>query len=400
MPIMQAYDEFLRWAQDRGVELHGVEPRPIPGKGIGMVATKPLKANERILYVPASALRTIDTVRSKIRKKLPLGTTVHGILAADLALDKASSKYAAWNAVVPSREDISASLPLAWHDARLHAFLPRPALALLRRQESRFSRDWAAVQQAFGPSSLPITRADYLYAWLLVSTRTFYYHHPETTATATRRATARFVLPRSSDDDRRSMVLQPVADLFNHADADCCEVAFGGGGFAVAADRAYAAGDEVCLCYGRHPSDLLLAEYGFVPRENRWDEACLDDAVLPELSAEQRALLDESGFLGNYVLDARAACYRTQVALRLLCCASVDEWRRLVEEGEDGGEALQREVDGLLVRILRKYQGTVEGTIRELGRVEFGQPCQRDMLRLRWRQIQELVRQAIERLES
>jgi hypothetical protein len=40
---MEAYDELLRWAQDRGVVLHGIEPRLIPEKGVGMVATKPLK---------------------------------------------------------------------------------------------------------------------------------------------------------------------------------------------------------------------------------------------------------------------------------------------------------------------------------------------------------------------
>jgi hypothetical protein len=44
MTNMEAYDELLRWAQDRGVELNGVAPKAIPGRGIGLVATKPLKA--------------------------------------------------------------------------------------------------------------------------------------------------------------------------------------------------------------------------------------------------------------------------------------------------------------------------------------------------------------------
>jgi hypothetical protein len=44
---MEVYDELLRWAEDRGVELHGVAPRPIPGRGMGMVATKPLEVRLR-----------------------------------------------------------------------------------------------------------------------------------------------------------------------------------------------------------------------------------------------------------------------------------------------------------------------------------------------------------------
>ncbi|KAK4124932.1 SET domain-containing protein [Parathielavia appendiculata] len=377
---MEVYDELLRWAEDRGIELHGVAPRSIPGRGMGMVATKPLKANERILLVPTSALRSLDTVRTQVKTKLAKDTKAHAILAADLTMDKPTSKYSPWNAVVPSRESISSSLPLAW-DARLHRYLPKPALALLRAQESKFARDWAAIQQSslFSPS---ITRQDFLYTWLLVNTRTFYHENHRTAK-----------LPK---DDR--MVLQPVADLFNHADAGC-EVAFTPASFTITADRAYAEGDEVFICYGNHHNDFLLVEYGFVLAHNRWDEVCLDDAILPELSDGQRDLLEEKGFLGKYVLDARTVCYRTQVALRLLCI-STEEWEALVDEGEDGGEELQDKVDRSLGRILRKYRGVVEGTIKELKAVEAGEAGQRYMLSMRWQQIRGLIDRTIARLES
>ena len=46
---MEAYDEFLRWAQDRGVELHGIAPRSIPDRGIGIVVTKPVKVSPEYL---------------------------------------------------------------------------------------------------------------------------------------------------------------------------------------------------------------------------------------------------------------------------------------------------------------------------------------------------------------
>ncbi len=329
--------------------------------------------------MPTSALRTIETVRPKIKKALPEGTKVHAILAAELAMDKPSSKFKLWNAVLPSRGSMSASLPLAW-DPSLHAYLPKPALTLLRKQQSKFARDWAAIQQASLDSSF--TRQDYLYAWLLVNTRTFYHETPRTAALPT--------------DDR--MIMQPVADLFNHADAGC-EVAFSAASFTVTADRAYDAGEEAYICYGKHPNDFLLVEYGFVLAQNRWDEVGLDDAVLPELSAEHKARLDERGFLGGYVLDAKTVCYRTQVALRLLCVPAA-QWERLVYEGEDGGEALQEKVDRLLLRVLKKYRGKVEATVEELEGVEVEQPEQREMLCMRWRQVLEVVEQTIERLES
>lgn len=42
---METYDEFLRWAQDGGVELNGIAPRSLPGRGIGIVVTKPIKVH-------------------------------------------------------------------------------------------------------------------------------------------------------------------------------------------------------------------------------------------------------------------------------------------------------------------------------------------------------------------
>jgi hypothetical protein len=294
--------------------------------------------------------------------------------------------------VVPSRDSILTSLPLAWEDTTLHTYLPKPARTLLLQQTTNFTRDWTAIQQhqqqqTPTPKTPLLTRSEYLYTWLLTNTRTFYHSTPTTAK-----------LPR---DDR--MALQPIADLFNHAaDPDgrgTCEVAFTPAGFDVTAERAYAEGDEVCICYGKHSNDFLLVEYGFVLGENRWDEVCLDDALLPELGEERRAVLDERGFLGGYVLDAGTVCYRTQVALRLMC-VPVEEWEGLVEEGEDGGEVVQAEIDRLLAGILRKYRGAVEGTINELEGLEAGHAEQREVLVTRWRQIASLIDLTIERLES
>jgi hypothetical protein len=145
-------------------------------------------------------LRTLDTVPKDIIKAYPKDARVHGLLAAELALD-ASAKFAKWNAVVPTRDDIWAALPMTW-DARLHLFLPKPARDLLRKQITKFARDWALFQQlqqqdpeekkekqhsqvdgaaaadAPPPTSSALSRDTYLYHWLLVNTRTFYHESP------------------------------------------------------------------------------------------------------------------------------------------------------------------------------------------------------------------------------
>jgi len=39
-PTMDKYLELLEWAKDQGIELQGIEPQALPGRGIGIVATK------------------------------------------------------------------------------------------------------------------------------------------------------------------------------------------------------------------------------------------------------------------------------------------------------------------------------------------------------------------------
>lgn len=358
--------------------------------------------------------------------------TVHGLLAADLALSHAqnTARYGPWDAVVPSWDDIQQSLPLTW-PASLQAHLPPAARHLLDKQRVKFDKDWAIVSAAFpfpdaGGIRPSCTREAYLYAWLLVNTRTFYFVTPQTER-----------LPVADH-----MALQPVADLFNHTDASGCHVAFdhgsaGGTNAAAAADgddakeaadghtysfrarRAYERGEEVHISYGAHNNDFLLAEYGFVLARNCWDEARLDDALLPALSRRQQEDLEDVGFLGNYVVDGTTVCHRTQVALRLLLTdprprrgggkrgsllLSAEEWRRFVN-GLDDGERSQAAADAVLVSLLEDYVEVVAGEIDELKGLgleaadEALGRSRRDLLLRRWEQIADLVGQTITRLQ-
>ncbi|KAK8074943.1 Ribosomal lysine N-methyltransferase s.t1.c11 [Apiospora hydei] len=423
---MEPHEQLLQWAEAKGVKLDGIAPQRLPGRGMGIVATRSIQPDEILLEVPARCLRSIETVPKALSRRLPRDISVHGLLAADLALD-ASDTYAAWNAVCPTPADF-ASMPIHWPPA-LQELLPGPARVLLARQQAKIERDWAAASKLFLSPSTPsasyssspsssaldvvvngvnggggdddtnnivktndkeeegkaeavddananLLKQKFVHAWLLVNTRTFYHESPR--------------LRRRAKEDR--MVLQPVADLFNHAGSRTgwCHVAFDAASFTVRADRPYSAGDEVRICYGRHGGDLLLVEYGFVLggdsddddnsnnndclEENCWDEVGLDDVLLPRLSDSAKDKLSEVGFLGGYVLDAGTVCYRTQVALRALCCLQTgreEEWRRFLEDGEDADAARQGEVDGVFVGMLEEYRAqTIGKTLAKVAAME------------------------------
>ncbi|KAL7620989.1 hypothetical protein AAE478_008300 [Parahypoxylon ruwenzoriense] len=371
---MEPHEALITWAIEQGVRLDGIAPERIPGRGIGLVATRAIEPEEIILKVPTSCLRSVDTVPKPIARRLPKSLTIHGLLAADLAEDR-SSKYSVWNAVCPKPEDFI-SMPLLW-PAELRAFLPPTALDLLSKQDTKFQHDWVTVSAAFPQ----LSEDSYRHAWLLVNTRTFYYVNGR--------------LKKRPKEDH--MCFQPVADLFNHGD-EGCNVAFNFEGFSIKALRAYSQGEEVKICYGRHSGDFLLVEYGFVMDENMWDEVLFDDVLLPRLNQKQKERLEEAGFLGKYVLDRNTVCHRTQVAARLLCC-SVREWKRFVD-GIDDGERSQGEVDLLILELLRELKENAEGTISKVEASNIGEEQQREVLIKRWRQIQNLVDMGIVRFEK
>ncbi|KAG7048963.1 SET domain-containing protein [Colletotrichum scovillei] len=396
---MDAIENLLSWAQTQGITVSNVGPRALPGRGIGIVVTSPLKKDDTILDVPIPCLKTIATTPKPLTRPFPKETHVHALLALDIALD-ASPSFKTWSAVFPTPQDLS-SCPLTWSASSptLASLLPSQALTLLKAQREKFESHWSLVSSTPLPDPLPqdeehqyrypegsdgkLTYESYLHAWLLVNSRTFYHVTPKTAK-------------RHRDDH---MILQPVADLLNHASRGC-SVAFDKHSFTIKADRAYAAGEEIHICYGRHSNDFLLVEYGFVMNqgENEWDEVCIDDLLLPRLGAAHRRRLEERGFLGNYVIDAETVCYRTQVALRTLVLPA-RRWAQFVD-GFSDGEAEQPEVDALLREMLSAYNEEIESKIETVRGLDEGQQFQRDMVVARWKQIQLLVRGTIDKLKA
>ncbi|KAK1975332.1 SET domain-containing protein [Colletotrichum cereale] len=373
---MDAIENLLSWAETQGVTVSKVGPRALPGRGIGIVATSPIKKDDTIIDVPIPCLKTLATIPKALTRPFPKDTAVHALLALDLALDDTSS-FKPWSAVFPTPQDLS-SCPLTWPDS-LTSLLPPAASSLLAAQREKFEAHWALVATSFPD----VMYEDYRHAWLLVNSRTFYHVTPKTAK-------------RSRDDH---MILQPVADLLNHASRGC-SVAFDDRSFTIKAERDYAPEEEMHICYGRHSNDFLLVEYGFVMArgENEWDEACLDDAVLPRLSAAHRRRLEEKGFLGKYMLDAETVCYRTQVALRTLVMPP-RRWAQFID-GFTDGEADQPEVDGLLREILAAYDEEIESKVEAVGGLDEGEEFQKQVVVTRWKQIQELVRATMQKLNT
>lgn len=301
---------------------------------------------------------------------------MHALLAADIALDDSPS-FKTWSAVFPTPEDMS-SCPLTWPEP-LAAHLPSAASSLLSAQREKFEAHWALVSAA-----LPDLEYEaYRYAWLLVNSRTFYH-----------------VTPRTAKRDKEDhMVLQPVADLLNHSSRGC-HVAFDRESFTIRADRDYVPGEEIHICYGRHSNDFLLVEYGFVMGggENEWDEACLDEVILPRLGAAEKKRLEERAFLGKYVIDAEMVCYRTQIALRTLVLPA-RKWSRFVD-GFDDGEAEQAEIDGILREVLAAYDEEITAKAELVSGIGIGKAFQRQTVLSRWKQIQGLVRTTIQKLNT
>ena len=100
--------------------------------------------------------------------------------------------------------------------------------------------------------------------------------------------------------------------------------------YCIYARREYSPGDEIFLCYGRHPNLQLLEHYGFVLDENAHDVAVLPWAVLPDEVVKQ---LKGAGGGGGGALPLIHAdgnpSFELLRVLRMIGLGSVAERKRL-----------------------------------------------------------------------
>ena len=210
---------FIQLAKEKGVFVSGVVPTNIPSRGVGLVTDRPILKGEDIVKVPTSCLLTTDSIPQSF-KDVNKALTVHGLLAAFIASGAKVNEpfYAAWQKTWPLAIEFQRSMPLLWpadlllQGPRSENSLWPPALrgwtsrcscatdgsGLLAAQEQRLETDWANVSKVSPDASY----GAYVYAWLIVNTRSFYYDLPLRLGARTR-------------NDR--IVLCPFVDLFNHS---------------------------------------------------------------------------------------------------------------------------------------------------------------------------------------
>ena len=363
--------------------------------------------NTSLVHVALPSLKTF---------KLPENVTVHGKLAATLALwysDPTHDEYALWQAVWPTEEDFKSTMPI-YYNKKLQDLLPIAASTLLTNQLTKLNKDWTDLS----PHIPSISKDLFTYTWLIVNTRTFYWNYPDLPNSHPRLPKPKKKL---TGDDCYAMC--PFMDYFNHSDVGCDPQA-DKVGYSVTADRNYKAGEEVFVSYGAHTNDFLLAEYGFILESNKRDAVPLDHLIVPALDDEQMAALKEDGFYGNYTLFKRGGseiiCHRTQAVLRLLVLDS-KRYSAFVGGFDHDVDREQGKCFGYLMGLLTKYSRQVMGILEEVEGLKVAETDekpkkrrkssvseveppvradQKDTLVRRWKQIRDIVNGAIEELQK
>ncbi|KAF3017719.1 hypothetical protein E8E14_002972 [Neopestalotiopsis sp. 37M] len=266
--------------------------------------------------------------------------------------------------------DFKLSIPLLW-PPQLQAMLPKPALTLVHEQNARIQGQWKVVTERF-PS---LTYDEYLWSWLIMNTRTFYHSTPET----------------ETYEWLERVALLPVADLLNHAERGC-RVLYSDTEYSITTDRVYNTGEEICNSYGEHTNDFLLGEYGFILTQNCWDEICIDDAILSQLTEIQRSNLETEGLAKDLRIGAnKEPCDRTMRAMQMLCSQSANGLDQLEPS---------KEAKALLASCLRRYLNTIDKTVDSIKKMKDVEQAQQDLLLQRWRQIRTTVSDTIHQLTN
>lgn len=335
----------------------------------------PGQEGDAILDFPARNLRSLATVPADVTRQLGPRVSVQSLLAVDLCLrSETDALHAAWKALLPSAADVRAALPFFW-PAALQDGLPAAARALLGTQRDKVAREWAQVRRVFPH----LDRESYACAWFTVSTRTFYWEAPE--------------LEGYEWADHLALV--PIADFFNHAGEEAgAAVAFSSAGYTISAKRGFKAGEEICISYGDHSNDFLLAEYGFLLPDNRSDKIFLDDIIIPKLSQSQEARLRASDLWQGYSVTSDGRSDRTDAMLALLCPKQHmlrRGGRRRVGDDATEEDTDRETPDSFFAALIGDFPATIRNTIACIEALQVGEASQRSLLRTRWAQIERLV---------
>lgn len=234
--------------------------------------------------------------------------TAHQMLALFICMDHNNPEgpYYEFVSQLP-RIDEFLNMPLLWPDEKLK-LLPSALYGKVMAQREKFEADLVAVC-AVEPD---VQRDLYEWAWICVNTRCVYMD-----------------IGQASRDD--NMVMAPYLDFLNHSTDSTKSVAVESKGHSlvVKALSSYQPGDEVYLSYGAHDNGFLLIEYGFTIPGNPWDYIDITSQVQQMCSSEQKKVLQELGYWGEYTVNTKEMSFRTEIALACIQESTDAGFRRI-----------------------------------------------------------------------
>ncbi|KAL3467795.1 hypothetical protein BJX64DRAFT_123332 [Aspergillus heterothallicus] len=421
------HENFTQWAISHGIKIKGIAPARFPGRRLGMIATRDIKANEIMLSIPVKLMLTIDSIPAEFVRRFPEGTSIHGILAAFLTHGDPEllSELDVWRGVWPDWEEFQNSMPVFWPKhlrasnsayasaqgteaesdvgpallppsiSGLWNYLPNqgqrtpPAYEtryqnLLAQQEKRLRTAWDSVVAVFPQTDWET----FAYNWSIINSRSFYYISPG---------------GEEPEDWNDAIGMVPYADYFNHVDDAECEVKFDGKRYTFKATRSYEKGEEIYMSYGSHSNDFLLIEYGFCLDDNPSDAIYLDDIVIPALTEKQKEELAAHDYLGNYQVTSDDVDERLIAAANIMYMSSSD-WQKYVNGEEETQKVFNVRRTGRIIcdwveNYVKESALAVDAAKSLLSEVEQGPEEgtkeKLDLILSRWKQIQELCESAL-----
>ena len=217
-----AHDEdkhriFTNWAKERGVQINGVKPARIPGRGLGLVATRNLRDGDQLLFIPEKAMFQPDPVALKREGLAQTSPQAQLAVSVLLAFNGPHRGLKVWEDTWPSRTDFEGSMPMCWPNP-VRQYLPPPVHQPLERQLSDYDKDWNAASNLCRKNGF--SEDDFKYYWMIVNSRSFHWK------------------PRASIGG--VMVMCPFIDYINHGPTgSSCRVSQTAKGYEVTADRNY-----------------------------------------------------------------------------------------------------------------------------------------------------------------
>ena len=223
------HGRFMQWAKERGVEINGVKPQVIPGRGLGLVTTRALQDGDRLLFIPERAMFKPDRELLKREGLSQASPQAQLAVSAMHAFGPPDSSLRVWIDTWPALDDFKQSMPMCW-TRDVQQMLPPSVEQPLKRQLEDWYLDRNATRDICSKSGW--SEDDFLYYWLIVNSRSFHWKPPHYGA--------------------GEMVMCPFIDYINHGPSGTtCRVKQTAKGYEVVADRNYGKLDLISLSLSR-----------------------------------------------------------------------------------------------------------------------------------------------------